>query len=124
MSPLALFYYPQTITADDGTSTETMLPQEKGIDVRIALDIVRLARTKQFDVGVIYSQDQDLAEVADEVREIAKEQDRWVKLVSAFPSGDYATATRGIDKTDWFKIDQETYDKCLDPRDYRPRKFQ
>jgi hypothetical protein len=99
-------------------------PQEKGVDVRLALDVVQLARTKQFDVGVIYSQDQDLAEVVQEVKAIAREHDRWIKLASAFPFGEYATYDRGIAGTDWFKIDQDMYNKCLDPYDYRPKKFQ
>jgi len=29
---------------------------------------------------------------------------------------------RGIDKTDWIKIDRVTYDACLDHRDYRLKK--
>ena len=28
---------------------------------------------------------------------------------------------RGIDKTDWIRIDRATYDACLDRRNYRPR---
>ncbi len=32
------------------------LPREKGIDVRLALDMVRLARYRQFDVAIIFSQ--------------------------------------------------------------------
>jgi uncharacterized LabA/DUF88 family protein len=117
-------YHRQEVVLDDGSITEVTTPQEKGIDVRVALDIVRLARTKQFDVGVIFSQDQDLAEVVEEVKHISKEQDRWIKLVSAFPSGSYATSNRGIAGTDWFRIDQSMYDRCLDPFDYRPKKFQ
>lgn len=117
-----LRYYRQEVTAADGSTIEVITPQEKGIDVRLALDIVRCARSKQFDVGVIYSQDQDLSEVADEVRQIAREQNRWMKLVSAFPSGPNATSSRGINKTDWFLISREIYDACLDPRDYRPKR--
>ena len=64
-----------------------------------------------------------LAEVVPEVRAIAREQDRWIKLASAFPSGEYATSDRGIDGTDWFKIERALY-TCLDPYDYRPKKFQ
>ncbi|MBC6442556.1 MAG: NYN domain-containing protein [Rhodobacteraceae bacterium] len=45
------------------------VPKEKGIDVRLALDIVRHARRREFDAAVIYSQDQDLCEVARAVRE-------------------------------------------------------
>jgi uncharacterized LabA/DUF88 family protein len=117
-------YHRQEAILDDGTATVVTTPQEKGVDVRLALDVVQLARTKQFDVGVIYSQDQDLAEVVQEVKAIAREQDRWIKLASAFPFGEYATYDRGIAGTDWFKIDQDMYNKCLDPYDYRPKKFQ
>jgi uncharacterized LabA/DUF88 family protein len=110
------------IELGDGTTTRVVAPQEKGIDVRLALDVVRLARNNQLDVAVIFSQDQDLAEVADDIREIARSQQRWMKIVSAFPSGPNATASRGINKTDWFRMDQEFYDACLDPRDYRPKR--
>jgi uncharacterized LabA/DUF88 family protein len=117
-------YHQQEILFDDGTKKEVITPQEKGVDVRLALDVVHLARTRQFDVGVIYSQDQDLAEVATEVKSIAREQGRWIKLVSAYPYGPKATSPRGINGTDWFGIKQEIYDSCLDAKDYRPKQFQ
>ena len=97
-------------------------PHEKGIDLRLGLDVVRMARSGQLDVAVIFSQDQDLAEVAEEVRDISRSANRWLKVVSAFPDSPTATAKRGIDKTDWFPMDQAFYDACLDPRDYRPRR--
>ena len=84
---------------------EVEAPQEKGIDRRIGLDMVRMARNGQLDVAVIFSQDQDLAEAADDVREISHSQQKWLKVVSAFPSGPNATTNRGIDKTDWFRMD-------------------
>jgi hypothetical protein len=28
----------------------------------------------------------------------------------------------GIDKTEWIRMDQDFYDQCLDPRDYRPKR--
>jgi NYN domain len=114
-------YRTETIIQDDVEQIHTT-PQEKGVDVRLALDIVSRARTKQFDVAVVYSQDQDLAEVVEEVREISIEQDRWIGVACAFPSGPSATASRGIDKTKWFRMDQAFYDACLDPHDYRPKK--
>lgn len=98
-----------------------VVPQEKGIDVRLALDIVRLARTRQFDVAVIYSQDQDLNEVVEEVQEIAESQGRNIKIACAFPDSLTATYRRGINKTQWIRLDQELYNACLDPRDYRPK---
>lgn len=121
VTPRPLRYHESEVELPDGTTQLVEIAHEKGIDVRLALDVVRLTRSNQLDVAVIFSQDQDLAEVAEEIREIARSQDRWVKIVSAFPSGPHATANRGIDKTDWFRMDQPFYDACLDPRDYRPK---
>jgi hypothetical protein len=106
----------------DGTIKK--VPQEKGIDIRIALDLVRCTRKKEFDVAIIFSQDQDLAEVVTEVKDIAREQGRSIRIVCAFPESTMATSARGIDKTDWHSFDKAFYDACLDPRDYRPAKFQ
>ncbi|RPI79484.1 MAG: NYN domain-containing protein [Desulfobacteraceae bacterium] len=114
-----LRYRNQTIALADGTTRTILVGQEKGVDVRIALDIVRLAREKQYDVALIFSQDQDLSEAAEEVRLIAAQQDRWIKLASAFPVSPAITDNRGINKTDWIKIDRKIYDTCIDPRDYR-----
>lgn len=111
-----------TETLPDGI-TKTV-PQEKGIDIRIALDLVRCTRKKEFDVAIIFSQDQDLTEAVSEVKEIASEQKRAIRIISAFPESTIASASRGIDKTEWFKFDKEFYDSCLDARDYRPAKFQ
>ena len=89
---------------------------EKGIDVRIAIDVISLAVAHRFDVALIFSQDQDLSEVADEVLKISKAENRQLKIASAFPA---SSNHRGINKTVWIKIDRATYDRCIDPRDYR-----
>jgi uncharacterized LabA/DUF88 family protein len=99
--------------------TPVLVGEEKGIDVRIAIDVLSCAMRGDCDVAVLFSQDQDLSEVADEVRVIAQEQDRWLKIVSAFPVSAASSNRRGINKTDWIKIDRTTYDTCLDPWDYR-----
>ena len=88
--------------------------------MRLGLDVVRLAIHGELDVAVIFSQDQDMVEVADEIRAISRSQGRWLKVVSAFPSDPQATTRRGIDKADWFRIERSLYDSCLDHRDYRP----
>jgi uncharacterized LabA/DUF88 family protein len=116
-----LRYRKQSVIDPSGVEEIVVTPQEKGIDVRLALDVVALARARQYDVAIIFSQDQDLQEVVQEVAAIAKEQARWILLACAFPSGPNASSKRGIDKTEWIKIEQEFYDKCLDPRDYRPK---
>jgi uncharacterized LabA/DUF88 family protein len=117
----ALRYRNRLVQLPGGAVASARVGQEKGIDVRIALDVVRLAQQNAYDVGIIFSQDQDLSEAADEVRLIAHEQQRWIKLASAFPSSPTAKNARGIDKTDWIAIDRATYDSCLDTRDYRPK---
>ena len=54
------------------------------------------------------------------------EMQGWIEIVSAFPSdgdsesdGD-AESIRGVNNTDWVRIDRDTYDLCLDPRDHFP----
>lgn len=116
-----LRYRNQTIALPNGQASTILVGQEKGIDIRIALDIVKLARENQYDVALILSQDQDLTEAVEEVRLIASQQGRWIKLASAFPSSPTYNNTRGIDKTDWIRIDRQAYDSCLDPQDYRPK---
>jgi uncharacterized LabA/DUF88 family protein len=117
-----LRYHDNHVEMPDGTSEIVTSVQEKGVDVRLALDVVKLARLKNYDVAVIYSQDQDLCEVVNEVREIAAEHKRSIEIISAFPAGPGATSRRGIDRTQWFEMDETFYNLCLDPRDYRPAK--
>jgi hypothetical protein len=106
----------QTVTCKSCGRPSDDKGHEKGIDVRIALDVVALAREGAYDVALIFSQDQDLSEAADEVRAIAKGSARWIQVASAYPVG---ANRRGIDKTDWLPFDRVTYEECIDPRDYR-----
>jgi uncharacterized LabA/DUF88 family protein len=116
-----LKYRNETVRLPDGSSTTVLVGNEKGIDVRLALDVVAMAHAKAYDVALIFSQDQDLSEVADEVRKVAIEQDRWIKLACAFPSSPTYNNRRGINNTDWVRIDRAMYDGCIDPRNYRRR---
>ncbi|QQS03283.1 MAG: NYN domain-containing protein [Fibrobacterota bacterium] len=106
----------------DGHTVMLPVSIEKGVDMRLALDIVQRAHAHAFDVALVFSQDQDFAEVADEIRAVAREQDRWIKIASAYPYSSASRTFRGIDRTDWIQIERATYDSCLDPRDYRPRR--
>lgn len=116
-----LRYRNRTVALPDGTKHTYLAGEEKGIDVRIALDVIRLAHSRDYDVAVIFSQDQDMSEVGKEIRAIADEQHRWIKLACAFPFSPTTKNRRGIDRTDWIKISRATYDACLDRRDYRPK---
>ena len=115
-----LRYHNQTFKCPSCSKIHTSFGgHEKGIDIRITLDVIRLAHTKAYDVALIISQDQDLSEVAEEIRLIANEQNRWIKIASAFLVSPTYNNKRGIDKTDWIKIDRKTYDACIDHNDYR-----
>jgi uncharacterized LabA/DUF88 family protein len=115
-----LRYRNRSIALPDGTTHTFLTGEEKGIDVRIALDVISMAHSRTYDVALVMSQDQDLSEVATEIRTIAQEQQRWIKIASAYPQSPTSRNRRGIDKTDWIPVDRPLYDRCLDRRDYRP----
>jgi uncharacterized LabA/DUF88 family protein len=114
-----LRYRHRTVNLPDGSQYSYLAGHEKGTDIRIALDVIRFALDGSCDVALIFSQDQDLSEVADEVRSIAQQRQQWIKLASAFPASPTYKNRRGINKTDWIRIEKSTYDQCLDPNDYR-----
>ena len=96
--------------------------QEKGVDVSIAIDLIRLTYERSYDVAVIVSQDSDFVPAVKLAKEIARGQNRRVTIESAFIPRNWNRAlSRGIDATDWVPIDKATYDSCFDPTDYRPR---
>ena len=113
--------YRNQIVIADGKTVTALVGQEKGVDIRIALDMVRMAHQKAYDVALIFSQDQDLTEAVEEVKTIAKEQNRWIRAACAFPVSPTYRNRRGIDKTDWIAIERPLYEACIDPSDYRSK---
>lgn len=114
-----LRYRNRRVVLPDGTKYSVLTGEEKGVDVRITLDVIALAHRREYDVALVMRQDQDFSEVAEEIRVIAREQRRWIKIASAFPQSPVSRNRRGINKTDWIRIDRNLYDQCLDGRDYR-----
>jgi uncharacterized LabA/DUF88 family protein len=117
----SLRYRNRIVKLPDGTEHAYLAGEEKGVDVRIAIDVIRMAHRGEYDVALVFSQDQDLSEAAAEIRAIAQEQGRWIKIACAFPFSPTTRNRRGIDKSDWIRIDRTVYDACLDRRDYRPK---
>ena len=115
-----LVYRNKTVSLPDGTTHTFLSGEEKGIDVRLALDVLDLAHRDEYDVALIFSQDQDLSELVDLIRALVGRHSRWIKVASAFPDSPTRTYRRGIDRTDWCPINRPTYDACVDLRDYRP----
>jgi uncharacterized LabA/DUF88 family protein len=100
----SLRYRNQTVQLPNGTQHTFLVAQEKGVDVRIALDVVRLGHEQEYDVALIFSQDQDLSEAADEIRRIAQEQNRWIKVASAFPVSPTSRNKRVLTKQTGFQL--------------------
>lgn len=100
-----------------GTQVRVRLPQEKGIDVRIAIDMVGAAWGEKCDAMVLVSQDSDLREAVREAKHIAQSQRRPLKMYSAFPERTDGYS-RGVEDTEWICFDQRFYERCVDPRDY------
>jgi hypothetical protein len=61
----------------------------------------------------------DLSEVADEIRKMSAEQQRWIKMACAFPYREGGPNSRGINNSEWAPMDRAAYDACIDPFDYR-----
>lgn len=110
--PLA--YRTHWVRSGHGDWIASRVGQEKGVDVRMALDVVRLAREDAFDVAILFTQDQDFAEVAIEVRSIARSRGVWMKVASAFPVGRERMTQRGVDRTDWIPLEWGEYHACLE----------
>ena len=89
--------------------------------MRIALDLVATARLGLWDVAVIFSEDQDLAEAVEDVRQISREQERLLEVWCAYPEHPDRQGYRKIKGTKAFVMKEAFYNACLDPLDYRPK---
>lgn len=94
--------------------------QEKGVDVSLAVDLIRATYEQRYEVAIIVSQDSDFGPAVSLAKKIAHSQSRLLIFESAFPIGP-RISRRGVPGTTWVHIDQPTYDACFDPRDYRPK---
>jgi len=93
--------------------------KEKGVDVKLAVDLIWLTYEKKYEVAIIVSQDRDFEPAIHFATKIATDQNRQLVFESHFPVGAGSHSKRGIPRTTWCPIDQDTYDACYDPQDYR-----
>ena len=96
--------------------------QEKGVDVSLALDLVRATYERQYEAAIIVSQDWDFGPAVRLAKMIAQAQGRSLVYESSYPVGPGSHSRRGVPGTTWLPINQATYDACHDPRDYRPQR--
>ncbi len=90
---------------------------EKGVDLKIGLELVKLINENAFDTAIIFSQDGDLVEAVQEVRRIARAQGRKVSLECAFPISP-GVQSWPIKSTVPRQITKAMYDTCIDPTYY------
>lgn len=105
-----LIYRTKKVVGPAGEQTIVTNVSEKGIDVRIALDVVRSAYENTADAIIIFSQDQDLSEVALDVDRICKMKGKFVDVCSAYPVGSNYANKRGLRGSSWIRIDREMYE--------------
>jgi len=99
--------------------------REKGIDLRMGLDMLRLARQRQYDVAVLVSQDTDLNQAVQELMVLRNELDLWVVCENAYPyspnSGRPNFRLRSCRY--WHVVDNAMFERIRDDTDYsRPLK--
>ena len=93
--------------------------QEKGVDVSLALDLIRATYEKRFEAAIIVSRDSDFGPAVRMSKDIARMQNRKLRFESSFPIESGSSSVRGIPGTVWVPIDKATYDACLDLTDFR-----
>jgi hypothetical protein len=94
--------------------------REKGIDLRIALDVMAAARRPDCANILIVSRDQDFREVITDVRLMCDFARRDIGLWSAYPEvRDGPAFNRGVDGTRELRISRRDYDQLRDRADYR-----
>lgn len=117
-----LRYSDAPVEVSPGQYMTARIGHEKGIDLRLGIDLIRGVLNGSYDVAVILSQDRDLKEAVDEVYAIRDQQQRWVQIETAFPYPNPNLGKRyAIQSTIARHIDQTTYESCIDPHDYRPK---
>lgn len=94
-------------------------PQEKGIDLLIALEVVEFALTDKFDVAIVVSFDRDLHEIPQALRNLKSLTNRPVRVEAALPvkvGQGRPIVLEGFDYT--HQITKETFDRIADYTNY------
>lgn len=114
-----LRYLTETDPAAPG-GLRVLSAREKGIDLRIALDVMAAARRPDCGNIMIVSRDQDFQEVVRDVSEMCALTKQQIGLWSAFPEvRNGRSFNRGVDGTREILISRLDYRALRDPADYR-----
>jgi uncharacterized LabA/DUF88 family protein len=82
------------------------------VDVRIAIDLLRLGRKGLYDVAIVVSEDSDLNEAIRDVYEL-RDHERWVAVENALPWSKNSHA-KWLAANRKRRIEQEVFDRVAD----------
>lgn len=109
--------YPKSRTADGVWERNDQPAREKGVDVSLAVDVVTMGTSGQYDHAVVFSSDQDLAPA---IEFLARRNDRDPTLpgvsVAAWDGGSRLRAQGIRVMCHWIKA--EDFQSLVDDRDY------
>jgi uncharacterized LabA/DUF88 family protein len=98
----------------DGVPTQWEI-REKGIDVMIAVDLVRGALNDEYDVAILMSADTDLLPAAEAVVDARK----WIEFAAWRPDVGYASHLRLNGQPSWcHHLRRPDFEVLSDPADY------
>ena len=100
---------------------EGLAPREKGIDVRLAIDLTMMAVYKRYDVGILCSSDTDLAPALEAVYDLAGKQGGPVAEVASWdgPNTRRKRINAAGDRNVWCHwLDEDAYGAVQDRTNY------
>lgn len=111
----SLRYRNEWTQRNDGEWRVYRSPQEKGVDVRLALDMVAETYKRRCDAMVIMTEDSDLQQAVDRCLEISNDQGRKLMIANAVPQ-DFTVhfPRRVLKQTIPMRFDKAFYESHLD----------
>lgn len=106
---IPLHYYKKPGSAD-------LHGREKGVDVRLAIDLLRFAEKGLYDVAILVSEDSDLNEAIRDVYAI-RDNERWIAIENALPWSSNSHA-KWLDANRKRRIDQAMFNAVKDSKIY------
>ncbi len=99
---------------------QVLTGREKGIDVRLCLDLIRLAIENRYDLAIVVSGDSDIDEAVKEVFDLRPLLRRWLTVENAVPKVEGRHYVR-LWSCKWVTfIDEEMFKRASDNTAYLP----
>jgi hypothetical protein len=94
-------------------------PQEKGIDLVLALDVLEFALTDHCDTAIVVSLDRDLHEIPQALRSMRRLIDRPFRIEAAVPVPDGLAKPKTLSGFDYtHQITRAVFERVRDDTDY------